>query len=369
MRATAIAHPNIALIKYWGKRDRALNLPAVPSLSITLAPFQTRTTVSWGEQSDAFEINGEVATGSAAERIGSFLDLVHPARPPVHISSQNNFPTAAGLASSSSAFAALALAASAAAGHERSLKDLSILARQGSGSACRSLWGGWVTWERGQAADGTDSHGTPLAPQDHWDLRVIVALVSSEKKAISSREGMLHTEATSPLYDGWVTSAEADLQEAIAAVNEQDLRARPRGTDGPVQPIRRGRPAADDGDAQPAGGGGITFGHGDGAVLVPGAQKGDADGVDLRRQHRRVVAHQAEYRIDTKILEVVGQRLIGRYGAPCPSAAGGTIFCRFVHFPPRRVRLCLARSAQLPARPSAGRLAQSRRFGPAPGHG
>ncbi len=223
MRATAIAHPNIALIKYWGKRDRALNLPAVPSLSITLAPFETRTTVSWGEQSDAFEINGEVATGSAAERIGSFLDLVHPARPPVHISSQNNFPTAAGLASSSSAFAALALSASAAAGHERSLKDLSILARQGSGSACRSLWGGWVTWERGQAADGTDSHGTPLAPQDHWDLRVIVALVSSEKKAISSREGMLHTEATSPLYDGWVTSAEADLQEAIAAVNEQDL--------------------------------------------------------------------------------------------------------------------------------------------------
>jgi len=223
MRATATSHPNIALIKYWGKRDRVLNLPAVPSLSITLAPFETRTTVSWGESEDRFEINSTVASGQAANRIGAFLDLVDPARPPVHIESTNNFPTAAGLASSSSAFAALALAANAAAGHSRSMQELSILARQGSGSAARSLWGGWVTWAAGQAADGSDSHGTPLAPQDHWDLRVIVALVSGEKKAISSREGMLHTEATSPLYSGWVTSAQADLDEAVIAVKERDI--------------------------------------------------------------------------------------------------------------------------------------------------
>jgi diphosphomevalonate decarboxylase len=223
MRATATSHPNIALIKYWGKRDHALNLPAVPSLSITLAPFETRTAVSWGETEDRFEINGAVATGDTASRIAAFLDLVDASRPPVHIVSSNNFPTAAGLASSSSAFAALALAASAAAGQARSKKDLSILARQGSGSAARSLWGGWVTWATGQEEDGSDSHGSPLAPQDHWDLRVIVALVSGEKKAISSREGMLHTEATSPLYQGWVRSAAADLREAIAAVQERDL--------------------------------------------------------------------------------------------------------------------------------------------------
>jgi len=223
MASTAISHPNIALIKYWGKRDRALNLPAVPSLSITLAPFETRTSVSWGETADRFEVNGTVASGDAAHRIGEFLDLVDPARPPVHIESTNNFPTAAGLASSSSAFAALALAANAAAGHSRSLEELSVLARRGSGSACRSLWGGWVTWAAGQASDGSDSHGAPLAPQDHWDLRVVVALVSGEKKATSSREGMLHTEATSPLYPGWVTSAEADLVEAITAVKERDL--------------------------------------------------------------------------------------------------------------------------------------------------
>jgi len=223
MKATATSHPNIALIKYWGKRNRALNLPAVPSLSITLAPFETRTTVSWGEDADRFEINGQVASGDAANRIGAFLDLVDPKRPPVHLESTNNFPTAAGLASSSSAFAALALAANAAAGHSRSLAELSILARQGSGSACRSLWGGWVTWAAGQAEDGSDSHGTPLAPVDHWNLKVIVALVSGEKKAISSRAGMLHTEATSPLYPGWVTSAEADIEEAIAAVKSRDL--------------------------------------------------------------------------------------------------------------------------------------------------
>ncbi len=223
MAATAIAHPNIALVKYWGKRDRRLNLPAVPSLSITLAPFETRTTVSWGEEVDRFEINGVEVDGVAASRIAAFLDLVDPARPAVHIQSTNNFPTAAGLASSSSAFAALALAANAAAGHDRSLIELSVLARKGSGSACRSLWGGWVVWRMGETADGTDCHGKPLAPMDHWDLRMVVALVSGEKKATSSREGMLHTEATSPLYGGWVTSAEADLQEAIAAIHDRDL--------------------------------------------------------------------------------------------------------------------------------------------------
>ena len=190
MQATATSHPNIALIKYWGKRDRKLNLPAVPSLSITLAPFETRTKAQWGADEDRFEINGSLAAGNAASRIGGFLDLVDPARPPVPLSSPHHFPPAAGLASTSSAFAALALAANAAAGHSRTLTELSVLARQGSGSACRSLWGGWVTWAAGSKADGSDSHGTPLAPVDHWDLKVIVALVSGEKKAISSREGL-----------------------------------------------------------------------------------------------------------------------------------------------------------------------------------
>lgn len=223
MQASAIAHPNIALVKYWGKRDRKLNLPAVPSLSVTLAPFETRTSVTWGVDTDRFEINGEIATGDAAARVSDFLNLVDPNRPPVAFTSTNNFPTAAGLASSSSAFAALALAASSAAGHTATLEELSILARQGSGSASRSLWGGFVTWKHGTDANGLDSHGVAVAPQDHWDLRVLVALVSDEKKEISSRAGMNRTQETSPLFGGWVESGPADVVEAEAAIADKDL--------------------------------------------------------------------------------------------------------------------------------------------------
>jgi len=223
MQATAIAHPNIALVKYWGKRDRVLNLPAVPSLSVTLAPFETRTTVQWGTTQDCFVINGTEATGEAADRVGAFLSLIDAERPPVTIESVNNFPTAAGLASSSSAFAALALAATKAAGQSPTLADLSVLARQGSGSASRSLWGGFVTWSLGQRADGRDSHGVPVAPANHWDLRVLVALVSSEKKDISSRAGMNRTQETSPLFSGWVESGPMDVTQAEDAIRTRDL--------------------------------------------------------------------------------------------------------------------------------------------------
>jgi diphosphomevalonate decarboxylase len=195
----------------------------VPSLSVTLAPFQTETTVEWGTATDHFVINGQEATGSDRERIASFLDLVDTNRPPVTIESTNNFPTAAGLASSSSAFAALALAASKAAGWSPTLAELSVLARQGSGSASRSLWGGFVTWSHGEHDDGTDSHGHPVAPAGHWDLRVLVALVSDQKKAISSRAGMNLTQETSPLFPGWVRSGQADVDEAEAAVRARDL--------------------------------------------------------------------------------------------------------------------------------------------------
>ncbi len=223
MNASAIAHPNIALVKYWGKRDRRLNLPAVPSLSVTLAPFETRTEVQWGASTDCFEINGRLAEGDAADRVATFLDLVDPNRPPVRIISTNNFPTAAGLASSSSAFAALALAATAAAGQSPAPAQLSTLARQGSGSASRSLWGGFVTWSLGEQTDGSDSHGHPIADETHWDLRVLVALVSDEKKAVSSREGMNRTQETSPLFSGWVESGPNDVIEAEHAVRTRDL--------------------------------------------------------------------------------------------------------------------------------------------------
>lgn len=223
--ATARAHPNIALIKYWGKRDRALNLPAVPSLSVTLDGFHTTTTVRWGATADRVELDGAVAQGKEADRVLRLLDLVDPGRPPVQVQSASNFPAAAGLASSASAFAALALAASKAAGQELSPQALSVLARRGSGSACRSLWGGFVTWARGERPDGLDSHGQPLAPAEHWDLRVVVAVVSEGKKVVGSTEGMVRTQQTSPLFPAFVAQADERLARARQAVLARDLGA------------------------------------------------------------------------------------------------------------------------------------------------
>jgi len=221
--AIARAHPNIALVKYWGKRDLALNLPAVPSLSVTLDHFQTETTVTWGAPADRVVLDGRLAEGRAAERVLRFLDRVDPDRPPCQVDSASNFPAAAGLASSASAFAALALAATTAAGQQRSRQELSILARQGSGSACRSLWGGFVTWARGERPDGLDSHGSPLAPPEHWDLRVVVAVVSEGRKPVGSTEGMLRTQATSPLFPAFVAAAPERLARAVQAVRDRDL--------------------------------------------------------------------------------------------------------------------------------------------------
>lgn len=221
--ATAVAHPNIALVKYWGKRDVPRNLPAVPSLSLTLGGFETRTTVTWGAPTDTVELDGAPAPEKAAAKVRAFLDLLDPQRPPCRVVSANSFPTGAGLASSASAFAALALAGAAAAGHDTDPVRLSILARQGSGSASRSLWGGFVVWQAGERADGLDSHGVPLLPADAWDVRMVVGVVSTAAKAVGSTEGMERSRATSPLYATWLAQAASDLDEGRRAVLARDL--------------------------------------------------------------------------------------------------------------------------------------------------
>lgn len=223
--ATAIAHPNIALVKYWGKRDLSLNLPATSSLSLTLAPYETRTTVDADAEKDECWINGELVDGRPAERVFAHLDRIDPWRKPATVVSSTNFPVGAGLASSASGFAALTLAASAAFGHKKSLTELSILSRQGSGSACRSLWGGWVEWPRGQRPDGLDSHGRPIAEKDHWDVAMVVAVLYKGPKAVSSTAGMNRTMETSPYYAGWVDSNEKDLAPARQAILDRDLGA------------------------------------------------------------------------------------------------------------------------------------------------
>lgn len=228
--ALAKAHANIALIKYWGKRDEALHLPAAGSLSLTLDGLWTETLVHFdGREADAFELNGQAQSGATLVKVSRFLDLVRAqAGGPVGgawVQSVNHVPTAAGLASSASAFAALAVAADAALGLALGPDALSRLARRGSGSACRSLFGGFALWQAGEAPDGHDSHALPLEGAEGWGLRLVVAVVEAGPKPIGSREGMALTAQTSPFYPAWVAGQGADLAAAQAAIARRDLPA------------------------------------------------------------------------------------------------------------------------------------------------
>ncbi|EFS01721.1 diphosphomevalonate decarboxylase, partial [Listeria seeligeri FSL N1-067] len=158
MRATAIAHTNVALIKYWGKRDEHLILPANSSLSFTVDKFYTKTTVEWDEKlkQDRFMLNGEQKTDAKVTRFIDKMREEFGITAKALIISENHVPTAAGLASSASAFAALALAGSSAAGRNDTQQYISKLARFGSGSASRSIYGDFVIWEKGELADGSD---------------------------------------------------------------------------------------------------------------------------------------------------------------------------------------------------------------------
>lgn len=227
LRAVAQAQPNIALIKYWGKRDIALNLPVVGSLSITLDTLWTRTEVVFRPDltADRLTLNGreDVKQG---RRASACLDLLCQ-RAGVdwraEINSSNNFPTGAGLASSASGFAALVLAGDAALGLGLSRSELSVLARRCSGSAARSIFGGYVEWAHGARADGEDSVARPLLDADAWPLHVAVAITSTAEKAIGSTEGMNRTAETSPYQQAWIDTQETDLAEARAAIAARDF--------------------------------------------------------------------------------------------------------------------------------------------------
>lgn len=226
--ATARANANVALAKYWGKRDAALNLPATGSLSITLDGLETTARVAFLPElsTDLITFAGEPAAAGEAHRITAFVDLVRSmarSRTRATIDIRSNFPVAAGLASSASTYAALARAATAAAGVAVSDRDLSILARRGSGSACRSIYGGFVEWIKGVAADGSDSYAVPVAPAEHWGLAVVVAVTARGPKSVGSREGMARAAELSPFYGAWVGFHEADLDAIRQGIQERDL--------------------------------------------------------------------------------------------------------------------------------------------------
>ena len=225
--ATALAHANIALIKYWGKRERELNLPAVGSLSITLQALATRTTVAFepGLDRDRVWLNDREA-GTEAGRVSATLDLLRATagtQDRARVVSSNNFPTAAGLASSASGFAALVVAADAALGLSLPPRRLSEYARRGSGSAARSIFGGLVEMARGERMDGTDAVASPLLDAGEWDLRAVIALTDRSAKQQTSTGGMDLTAASSPYFADWVDGQESDLRAARRAVEARDF--------------------------------------------------------------------------------------------------------------------------------------------------
>ncbi len=231
---TARAGTNIALVKYWGKRDVALNLPAAGSLSLTLADFGCETTVRFApdaadaDGSDRIRLAGAPADPRFATRVRRFLDLVRARadiRWPADVATSNSVPTASGLASSASGFAALALAASRAAGLRLAPAELSELARRGSGSAARSIFGGFVEMAAGRLPDGSDAVARALLDEKAWDVRLCVAITAEGEKPIGSTAAMVRTAQTSPYYQGWLASVPADLDEARAAVAARDLAA------------------------------------------------------------------------------------------------------------------------------------------------
>ena len=226
--------------RYWGKRDPTLNLPTNSSLSVTLSQksLRTHTTASCSEkyqEPDTLLLNGKqeaiqsskrtLACLSHLRRLRQELERADASLPklssyPLRIVSENNFPTAAGLASSAAGFAALVRAVANLYQLPQSPTELSLIARQGSGSACRSLMGGYVAWRAGSKEDGSDSVAEEIAPASHWpDMRAIILVVSAAKKDVASTEGMQLTVRTSPFsalrFKEVVPIAMARMEKAI----------------------------------------------------------------------------------------------------------------------------------------------------------
>lgn len=224
MRATAVAHPNIALVKYWGKREDAGNLPAVGSLSITLDGMRARTTVEFAAalSADRVVLDGR-EDAETTRRVGACLDLLRRRAGSglrAQVTSDNDFPTGAGLASSAAGFAALVTAAAAALGLRLAPEELTEVARLGSGSAPRSLYGGFALLRN---APGGGVRCEPWLGPAEWPLRVVVAITREGPKETGSRDGMAQSRATSPYYAEWVRGHAADLEAGMRLVRARDF--------------------------------------------------------------------------------------------------------------------------------------------------
>lgn len=226
--AQARARANIALAKYWGKLDAERNLPAVPSISMTLDPLVTETSVEFRADlaRDEMILNGEPALAAEVTRTTTLLDKVRAESGlsyRARVASKNHFPTASGLASSASGFAALAAAARAAAGLPYDAAKTSDLARQSSASAARSVYGGFVELPAGKRGENVLSAHV-LFPPAHFDLAIVVAVTAEGRKSVGSTDGMTHTRDTSPYYEAWVRSAPALADEVRTGLETRNLK-------------------------------------------------------------------------------------------------------------------------------------------------
>ncbi|CZQ80544.1 diphosphomevalonate decarboxylase [Trichococcus palustris] len=224
-KACVRAHTNIALIKYWGKRDETYFLPMNSSLSLTLDKLYTDTMVSFEEDlaGDVFYLNDELQGEKETQKISAFLDLFRKEKKTTafaRVESHNHVPTAAGLASSASAFAALAGAANRALQLHLDPQTLSTFARRGSGSATRSIYGGFVEWDMGTTSD--DSFAIEVDDAS-WDIGMVIVAVNKKAKEVSSREGMKRTVETSPFYPAWTQAAKKDIVSIKEAIAKKDF--------------------------------------------------------------------------------------------------------------------------------------------------
>ncbi|WP_053037863.1 diphosphomevalonate decarboxylase [Staphylococcus haemolyticus] len=224
----ARAHTNIALIKYWGKADEALIIPMNNSLSVTLDRFYTETRVTFDETltEDQLILNGEAVNAKESAKIQRYMEMIRKeAGISEHalIESENFVPTAAGLASSASAYAALAGACNEALQLGLSDKDLSRLARRGSGSASRSIYGGFAEWEKGNDDETSFAHRVEA---DGWEneLAMFFVVINNKSKKVSSRSGMSLTRDTSRFYQYWLDNVEPDLKETKEAIAQKDFK-------------------------------------------------------------------------------------------------------------------------------------------------
>ncbi|WP_353463182.1 diphosphomevalonate decarboxylase [Mammaliicoccus sciuri] len=228
MSGKARAHTNIALIKYWGKADESLIIPMNNSLSVTLDKFYTETKVTFSPEytKDILVLNGEEVNEAQSKKIYQFMNLVRERSHTSHyayIESVNYVPTAAGLASSASAFAALAAACNEALNLNMSEKDLSRLARRGSGSASRSIFGGFAEWERGYDDETSYAHAIDAQGWEE-DLSMVFVVINNQSKKVSSRSGMSHTRDTSRFYQYWLDHVDEDIASVKEAIRNKDFK-------------------------------------------------------------------------------------------------------------------------------------------------